>query len=87
MRSDAREPVFQLFACCLPVKGARRSLLCDVQRQAFQFIPNGLYEILTEPLTPAEQRRIAGAITTTTAVTIFETANPNPDFQRDGDNE
>jgi SPASM domain peptide maturase of grasp-with-spasm system len=48
MRSDAREPVFQLFACCLPVKGARRSLLCDVQRQAFQFIPNGLYEILTE---------------------------------------
>jgi SPASM domain peptide maturase of grasp-with-spasm system len=48
MRADAREPVFQLFACCLPVKGARRSLLCDVQRQAFQFIPNGLYEILTE---------------------------------------
>ncbi len=48
MRADARAPVFQLFACCLPVKGARRSLLCDVQRQAFQFIPNGLYEILTE---------------------------------------
>jgi SPASM domain peptide maturase of grasp-with-spasm system len=49
MRSDhAREPVFQLFACCLPVRGARRSVLCDVQRQSFQFIPNGLYEILTE---------------------------------------
>ena len=48
MRPDAREPVFQLFACCIPVRGARRSLLCDLQRQSFQFIPNGLYEILTE---------------------------------------
>jgi SPASM domain peptide maturase of grasp-with-spasm system len=49
MRPDnAREPVFQLFACCLPVRGARRSVVCDVQRQSFQFIPNGLYEILTE---------------------------------------
>jgi SPASM domain peptide maturase of grasp-with-spasm system len=45
---DARPPVFQLFACCIPVRGARRSLLCDLQRQSFQFIPNGLYEILTE---------------------------------------
>ena len=49
MRPEARgEPVFCLFACCIPVKGARRSVLCDVQRQSFQFIPNGLYEILTE---------------------------------------
>ena len=47
MSPEAREPVFQLFACCLPVKGARRSMICDVQRQTFQFIPNGLYEILT----------------------------------------
>jgi SPASM domain peptide maturase of grasp-with-spasm system len=47
MRPEARAPVFQLFACCVPVRGARRSLLCDVQRQSFQFIPNGLYEILT----------------------------------------
>jgi len=46
-----------------------------------------LSDELFRPLTPAEQRRIAGAITTTTAVTIFETANPNPDFQRDGDHE
>ena len=42
------EAVFSLFACCLPVQGARRSLVCDLQRQSFQFIPNGLYEILTE---------------------------------------
>jgi SPASM domain peptide maturase of grasp-with-spasm system len=41
-------PVFSLFACCVPVKGARRSVVCDLQRQSFQFIPNGLYEILTE---------------------------------------
>jgi len=42
------EPVFVLFACCLPVRGARRSVLCDLQRQSVQPIPNGLYEILTE---------------------------------------
>ncbi|MFL6264015.1 MAG: grasp-with-spasm system SPASM domain peptide maturase [Thermoanaerobaculia bacterium] len=49
MRPDPpAAPVFQLFACCIPVRGARRSLLCDLQRQTFQFIPNGLYEILTE---------------------------------------
>ncbi|MFL6195081.1 MAG: grasp-with-spasm system SPASM domain peptide maturase [Thermoanaerobaculia bacterium] len=42
------EPVFSLFACCVPVRGARRSVVCDLQRQTFHFIPNGLYEILTE---------------------------------------
>ncbi|MDO8571689.1 MAG: grasp-with-spasm system SPASM domain peptide maturase, partial [bacterium] len=39
---------FRLFACCIPVKGARRSVVCDLQRQTFRFIPNGLYEILVE---------------------------------------
>ena len=46
-----------------------------------------LSDELFRTLTPAEQRRTAGAFTTTTAVTIFETANPNPDSQRDGDHE
>jgi len=44
----SEEKVFKLFACCLPVKGARRSTICDVQRGSFEFIPNVLYEILTE---------------------------------------
>jgi len=39
---------FALFACCVPVRGARRSVICDLQRQSLHFIPNGLYEILTE---------------------------------------
>lgn len=42
------EAVFRLYACCLPVRGARRSLICDLGRQLLRFIPNGLYEILTE---------------------------------------
>src|SRR4051794_34507192 len=42
------EPVFALFACCIPVQGARRSVVCDVQRQSSKFTPAGLYEILTE---------------------------------------
>jgi len=40
--------VFILYACCIPVRGARRSVLCDLQRQSYRLIPNGLYEILTE---------------------------------------
>jgi SPASM domain peptide maturase of grasp-with-spasm system len=42
------ESVFVLFACCIPVRGARRSVICDLQRECFHFIPNGLHEILTE---------------------------------------
>jgi SPASM domain peptide maturase of grasp-with-spasm system len=40
--------VFQLFANCLPVKGARRSTICDLQKQRMRLIPNDLYEILTD---------------------------------------
>lgn len=40
---------FVLFATCIPVKGITRSLLCDMQRpNNSNFIPNILYEILTE---------------------------------------
>jgi SPASM domain peptide maturase of grasp-with-spasm system len=42
------EAVFRLFACCIAVRGARRSVVCDLGRQLLRFIPNGLYEILTE---------------------------------------
>jgi SPASM domain peptide maturase of grasp-with-spasm system len=39
---------FILYACCIPVKGARRSIICDLRNQNFRFIPNGLYEILSK---------------------------------------
>jgi hypothetical protein len=49
---------------------------------------------LFRPLTDAEQRRIAGygdkggnPPQTYTAITIFETYDPAPDFTHDGDNE
>jgi hypothetical protein len=42
----AKSQQIQLFACCLPVKGHRRSLICDVQREKIHFIPNSLYGIL-----------------------------------------
>ncbi len=41
------DPVFRLHAHCIPVRGARRSTVCDLQRRAYHLIPNGLYEILT----------------------------------------
>jgi len=41
------EGVFVLFADCVPVKGARRSVLCDLQRGRLRFIPSVLYDILT----------------------------------------
>ena len=39
---------FQLFACCIAVQGASRTTICDVQRQSYEFIPNGLYDILQD---------------------------------------
>ncbi|PKV48686.1 SPASM domain peptide maturase of grasp-with-spasm system [Aquimarina sp. MAR_2010_214] len=37
---------FILFSDCIPVKGANRSVICDLQNNKYHFIPNGLYEIL-----------------------------------------
>lgn len=37
---------FKLFSNCLPVKGAERSTICDLERQKVHLIPNGLLEIL-----------------------------------------
>ncbi|HEX6746216.1 MAG TPA: grasp-with-spasm system SPASM domain peptide maturase [Longimicrobium sp.] len=42
----SRRRVFRLFACCVPVRGARRSTICDLQRERYDLIPNGLYDIL-----------------------------------------
>lgn len=39
---------FKLFACCIPVKGAAASLICDLQRGTYCDIPNSLFTILTE---------------------------------------
>lgn len=43
----SNEEAFLLFANCVPVKGARRSVICDLQKSRAQYIPNGLYDILT----------------------------------------
>lgn len=37
---------FKLFANCIPVKGAARSIICDLQRRNYEYIPNALYELL-----------------------------------------
>jgi SPASM domain peptide maturase of grasp-with-spasm system len=34
------------FASSIPVKGAKRSIICDVQRGSYIFIPNDLYDVL-----------------------------------------
>ncbi|QHI38817.1 hypothetical protein IMCC3317_42170 [Kordia antarctica] len=39
---------FILFANCIPVKGYARSVVCDVQTNTFEFIPNELFQIVTE---------------------------------------
>jgi SPASM domain peptide maturase of grasp-with-spasm system len=38
----------KLFASCVLVKGVQRSTICDLQRNKYHFIPNSLYEILSE---------------------------------------
>ena len=39
---------YKMFTNCIPVKGNRRSIICDLQRGTFHLIPNILYEILVE---------------------------------------
>ena len=38
--------IFKLYANCIPVSGYQRSIICDLQRKNFEFIPNSLYQIL-----------------------------------------
>jgi SPASM domain peptide maturase of grasp-with-spasm system len=40
-------PVLRLYAQCVPVRGARRSTICDLQRGTYRLIPNGLFDVLT----------------------------------------
>ncbi|MDB4926573.1 grasp-with-spasm system SPASM domain peptide maturase [Mucilaginibacter sp.] len=37
---------FVLFSCCIPVKGASRSLIVDMQRENMYFISNELYDLI-----------------------------------------
>ena len=37
---------FHLFSCCVPVKGFKKAVICDLQRNIIQPIPLSLYEIL-----------------------------------------
>lgn len=39
--------IFSLYECCIPVKGAKVSIICDLQRGNYMYISQGLYEILT----------------------------------------
>ncbi len=39
---------FILFANCIPVQGHSRSVICDLQSNKFEFIPNQLFQILTK---------------------------------------
>jgi len=45
---DRFEKCFMLFAECIPVKGAMRSIIYDLGRSNYDFIPNDLYSILVE---------------------------------------
>ena len=39
---------FILYTCCIPVKGATRSIICDIQRSTFFYITNEVFEILNQ---------------------------------------
>lgn len=62
MSAPTEGAVFRLFPTCVPVRGARRSTVCDLERGRYHLIPNGLYEILTvhRGRTPAEIRAAYG---------------------------
>lgn len=48
LKSNLDNKYFILFACCVPVKGAQRCIMCDLQRGGYIKIPNALYLILNK---------------------------------------
>lgn len=42
-----KKKYFKVFANCIPVKGAKRSVICDLTRGNIHVIPNDMYDILT----------------------------------------
>ncbi|CAN5534560.1 hypothetical protein BH09BAC6_BH09BAC6_29080 [soil metagenome] len=36
----------KLFACCIPVKGAKKSIICDIQRNTYKPIPGSMYDFI-----------------------------------------
>lgn len=45
---NVTEEYFKLHATCIPVKGIKRSVICDLTRRRLDFIPNALYYILVK---------------------------------------
>lgn len=45
-RTDRDASMFHLYSNCIPVRGARRSTICDLQRGTYHLMPNALYHIL-----------------------------------------
>ena len=48
MSQDSYNSYFNIFSNCLLVKGIKRSLIVDTQREDYHIIPNDLYEILVK---------------------------------------
>ncbi len=48
MTMNRNKPYFLLFASCFVVKGVKRSLICDTQRDDLFFIPNDFFDILSK---------------------------------------
>ncbi len=45
---NANNQYLTLFANCIPVKGASRSVICDTQHKRVKFIPNSMYDWIQE---------------------------------------
>jgi SPASM domain peptide maturase of grasp-with-spasm system len=40
--------IFKLYAQCIPVRGANRSIICNIWHSKFRYIPNALFHILSD---------------------------------------
>jgi len=41
---------FYFYSCCVPIFGVNRSIICDLQRDVYHFIPNALFYMLSKEL-------------------------------------
>ncbi len=69
-----KQSYFALHACCIPVKGMTRSIMYDLNRKDYQYIPNAMTDLLhaNKHRTIAELLNDVGEADKETAVEYFE---------------
>ncbi|WHF51913.1 grasp-with-spasm system SPASM domain peptide maturase [Chryseobacterium gotjawalense] len=60
-----------LYSCCIPIKGVKQSIICDIQRRNWEPIPNSLFDILINLDKERNLTKLKGNYTDESEIEIF----------------